>query len=447
MDQSSHASYAGHALPSVAPVTSRRQILQATAALAAAGMLGGFARPAPAFGPTRRGATRLRVGVIGCGGRGSGAASDILHASPDTEIFAVADVFPDRAASCVRNLKEIGEEMAPRVTVTPERTFTGFDAFKALLATDCDVVILATPPGFRPAHFAAAIDAGKHVFMEKPVAVDATGIRTVLAAAAKAKEKKLSVVTGTQRRHEECYLRAMERIQNGDIGDVVTSTVYWNQGSLWMNKREQAWSDMEWQLRNWLYFTWLSGDHIVEQHVHNLDVAHWAMGAPPARCAGMGGRQVRTGPEYGHVFDHFAVEYEMPDGRSFTSYCRQIDGCANRVEEVIQGSKGRAVLSSGRAQIEGPKAWKWEGKQENPYVTEHKDFVASITGSGAYLNEAERVAFSTLMAIMGRMSAYTGKAVSWQQAMESKLDLMPGALEMGSIATPEVAVPGKTALI
>jgi predicted dehydrogenase len=424
---------------------SRRSVLRATAALAAGSVLTPFAL-ASSSAP-RSSANRLRVAIIGCGGRGSGAASDILHASPDTEIFALADVFPDRAASCLKNLKELDEDKSARVTVTPERVFTGFDAFKAALATECDVVILATPPGFRPAHFEAAIAAGKHVFLEKPVAVDAVGIRTVLAAAALAKEKKLSVVTGTQRRHEACYLDAMQRILGGDIGDVVTASVFWNQGSLWMNKREPAWSDMEWQLRNWLYFTWLSGDHIVEQHVHNLDVAHWAFGTPPARCSGMGGRQVRTSPEYGHVFDHFAIEYEMEDGRAFTSYSRQIDGCANRVEEVIQGTKGRAILSSGRAVIEGAKPWKWEGKQENPYVAEHIDLIASIKGSGPYLNEAQRVAHSTLIAIMGRMSAYTGKSVSWQQAMDSTLALMPAKIEMGSIPVPEVATPGKTPLI
>jgi predicted dehydrogenase len=282
--------------------------------------------------------------------------------------------------------------------------------------------------------------------MEKPVAVDATGIQSVIASAQAAKAKRLSIVTGTQRRHERCYLEAIKRLQDGTIGKVTGARAYWNQGGLWNHARQPAWSDMEWQLRNWLYFTWLSGDHIVEQHVHNLDAMNWAIGATPLKCWAMGGRQVRTSPEYGHVFDHFAVEYEYPNGITGESYCRQIEGCADRVEEVIEGTDGRMITSSGRARIEGSKAWKFQGENPNPYVQEHVDFIKAITTSEP-LNEAQRVAESTMTAIMGRMAAYTGKVVTWEQAMNSKLDLRPPAYEFGPMSVPEVAVPGKTALV
>lgn len=421
---------------------SRRGLLKAAAAGAALAALPG----ASVHGATSRGFSRLRVGVIGCGGRGTGAAVNMLEASPDTQIVALADAFPDRLASCREHLAQLPPEQASRVAVADNTCFTGFDAYRGVLNAGVDLVILATPPGFRPAHFAAAVDAGKHVFMEKPVAVDPVGARAVIDAARRAEARKLNVVAGTQRRHEACYIQAMNRILDGDIGDVVSASVFWNQGGLWMHRRKPDWSDAEWQLRNWLYFAWLSGDHIVEQHVHNIDVGLWAIGANPARCLGMGGRQVRTDPAYGHVFDHFAVEYEFPDGRSMSSQCRQIDGCSGRVEEVIRGSKGRCVLASGRAQIFGAKPWKWQGEQENPYVTELKDLLAGIQG-GPYVNEGVRIAETTLAAIMGRMSAYTGKTITWEQALQSALDLTPPNLQLGPLPTPEVPVPGKTPLV
>ncbi|MBL8757137.1 MAG: Gfo/Idh/MocA family oxidoreductase [Phycisphaerae bacterium] len=430
------------------PNLTRRDLLVTSAGLAGATLLADIlpgAVAAPALGR----ASRLKVGVIGCGGRGTGAAADILHASPEVEILALGDVFPERVESAASNLAK-EEGIGPRAQVPRERRFTGFDAYQKVLALKPDIVILATPPHFRPVHFAAAIDAGCHVFFEKPVAVDPAGVRTVLAAAAKARERKLSVVTGTQRRHERCYLEAIQRVRDGQIGDVLAARVYWNQGSLWMHKRRPEWSDMEWQLRNWLYFAWLSGDHIVEQHVHNIDAAHWVLDTLPAACSAMGGRQVRTHADYGHAFDHFAVDFDHPGGVTVQSYCRQIDGCHNRVEEVFTGTKGTLITSSGRAEIRdrsGATAWKFQGENPNPYVVEHQDLVASVTGAGPYVNEGERIAHSTLAAIMGRMSAYTGKHLTWKQALESKLDLSPGKYEMGPLATPEVAVPGKTPLI
>jgi predicted dehydrogenase len=420
---------------------SRREAIKTTAFAAAA-----LAAPFPAF--AGRGSSRLKVGVIGCGGRGRGAAHDCLTASPDTEISAIADMFPERINTALEEFGKFEGGLSSRAAVSPDRCFTGFDAYEKLLKTDVDLVILATPPGFRPIHFAAAVDAGKQVFMEKPVAVDPAGVRKVIEAGKKAKERNLSVVAGTQRRHEVCYNEAIKRLRDGAIGDVESLAVYWNQGGLWMNKRQDAWSDMEWQLRNWLYFAWLSGDHITEQHVHNLDIAHWVMDAVPTRVSAMGGRQVRTDPAYGHVFDHFACEFEYADGRRVTSYCRQIGGCEDRCEEIAYGTKGDATLRQfGTAIFTGPNQWRWDGKQESPYVQEHKDLIASITGKGPYLNHAQRVAESTMMAIMGRMSAYTGKSVTWEQAMNSKLDLSPGKYELGPIAAPEVAVPGKTKLI
>lgn len=419
----------------------RREFVKTSAAALAAGAA---ALPGVARGAYAGGRGEIRVGVIGCGGRGTGAATDLLTASPDAVVVAMADAFGDRLDGSLSSLRE-NREVGPRVRVPDDARFTGLDAYQKLLATDVDVVILATPPGFRPIHMSAAVDAGKHVFMEKPVAVDPWGVRTVLDAARKAKEKRLNIVTGTQRRHEQCYLEAMRRIQDGAIGRVVGAAVYWNQGGLWMHKHSDHadWSDTQWQLRNWLYFTWLSGDHITEQHVHNLDVAHWAVGRTPVRCLGMGGRQVRTAQDYGNIFDHFAVQFEYEDGVQVSSQCRQIDGCSGRVEEVILGTEGQAILASGRAQIKGPKAWRFDSQQENPYVSEHRALVAGITG-GEYINEGERVAHSTLMAIMGRESAYTGKTLTWEKVLASEERLMPEALDLaGALATPAVAVPGK----
>ncbi len=254
------------------------------------------------------------------------------------------------------------------------------------------------------------------------------------------------MVAGTQRRHEGCYLEAMRRLQGGELGEIVGANVAWNQGGLWVHERRPEWSDMEWQVRNWLYFTWLSGDHIVEQHVHNLDVAMWAMGGPPARVTAMGGREMRKDPKYGHIFDHFACDFEWADGRHVASYCRQIDGCSSRVDERIECSRGTAILSSGSARFKarGGSGWAWEDEQQNPYVREHADLLASIQGTGPYVNEGAQIAHSTLMAIMGRMSAYTGKSLTWEQALNSGLDLTPPAYGFGPLEPPEVARPGQT---
>jgi len=386
----------------------------------------------------------IRVGVIGCGGRGTGAAVNALEADPGTRITALADVFGDRVGGCREQLAGMGD-FGDRSQVAVEKCHTGLDSYLRVLEDPgVDYVILATTPGFRPMHFEAAIAAGKHVFLEKPVAVDGAGIRRVLAAAEAADRLGLNVVAGTQRRHEASYLAAMEEVRSGRIGEVTGAHCYWNQGGLWLRPRQAEWSDLEWQIRNWLYFTWLSGDHIVEQHVHNLDVVNWAMGSHPVKCMGMGGRQVRTGAEYGHIFDHFAVEYEYSGGRQVMSMCRQIDGCAGRVEERIFGTQGRLTTRPGFAVVEGARGWRFGAANASPYTQEHADLIAAMRGER--LNEARQVAESTLTAIMGRMSAYTGQEVTWEQALNSEQVLMPASLE-GEISVPAVAVPGQTPLV
>lgn len=384
----------------------------------------------------------LSVGVVGCGGRGTGAAANALQAGKGVRIVAMGDLFQDRLDQSIDNLRQQPE--GERVDVPPARRFVGFDAFQGVIGTDCDLVILATPPGFRPQHFEAAIAAGKHVFMEKPVAVDASGIRKVIAAAQVATEKKRSVVAGTQRRHETCYLDAMERIHRGDIGRLVAGRCYWNMGGLWNVEPREDRTAMENQIRNWLYYTWLSGDHIVEQHVHNLDVMNWAFESTPERVFGVGGRQARTGESYGHIFDHFGLEFAYPEDRFVLSMCRQQTGTDGRVEEIVSGAEGIATLSSGRAKLSGPNAWQFTGRQTSPYVQEHIDLQASIHGDGPYLNEGRRIAESTLTAIMGREAAYTGKTITWDEAMNSPQDLMPEVMEFSTMPRPDVPVPGKT---
>jgi len=384
----------------------------------------------------------IRVGVIGCGGRGTGAAIDAVNAAPGVEIVALYDPFQDRVDSC---LKRLQEKVPAAVKVTPETCFTGFDGYKKLLAIKkINYIVTAAPPGFRPLHLEACVKAGKNVFMEKPVAVDPVGVRSVIASSELAAKKGLGIVAGTQRRHQQSYLETLKRIYDGAIGEIVGGQCYWNQGDLWVIKQTPEMSDMEWQCRNWLYFSWTSGDHIVEQHVHNIDVMNWAFNATPVKVMGMGGRQVRTGPEYGNIFDHFAIEFEYPNGVRVMSMCRQTKGCADRVEEKIVGTKGHAF---GYGEISGPNAWKFEAEEPNPYVVEHTDLIASIR-DGKPINEGKRIAESTLCAIMGRMSAYTGRALSWDWAMNaSKLDLFPAKLEFGPHPVDPVAVPGTTPLV
>ncbi len=419
-------------------VTRRDFVKTAAAASVAAAIPGNL-------GLFAAGSDALKVGVIGCGGRGSEAAINCLNADPGVEIVALGDLVPDRVESSLKKLKGA---FPSRVNVPADRCFTGFDNYLQVCACpDVNLIVTAAPPGFRPIHFKAAIEAGKHVFMEKPVAVDPVGVRSVIATSELAKRKGLAVVAGTQRRHQAHYLEIMKRIQDGHIGEIVAAQCYWNQGDLWVRKRTAEMSEIEWQCRNWLYFSWLSGDHIVEQHVHNIDVVNWAMGTMPKNIVGMGGRQVRVAPEYGNIFDHFYVEFEYPNGVRVSSMCRQTKGCAERVEERIVGTEGVAHCTGNTGEIKGKKPWKFEGKEINPYVQEHIDLVASIR-DGKVLNEGRKIAESTLCAIIGRMSAYTGRAISWEWAMNSsKLDLSPAKYEFGPNPVDTVAIPGVTELI
>ncbi len=388
------------------------------------------------------GADKIRVGLIGCGGRGTGAAGNCATADKGIEIVAMGDLFKDRLEGSRNHLKN---SLGDQCKVTDDKCFVGFDAHKAVLATDIDMVILATPPGFRPYHFQAAVEAKKHVFMEKPVAVDGAGVRRVIATGELAKANKLAVVSGTQRRHQAPYLEIMKRIHDGAIGELVSAQCYWNQGGLWLNDRRPEWSDAEYQIRNWLYYAWLSGDHIVEQHIHNLDVINWAFDTHPKKCVSLAGRQVRVQPQYGHIFDHFACEYEYPNGARVASYYRQIDGTTANVSERIVGTTGISDPNSNIKDHKGKNLYRWEGNYTDPYVQEHIDLIASIR-SGNLLNEAKRVAESTMTAIMGRMAAYTGREVSWEKALNSEEVLMPANLGFGPMPVPPVAVPGQTPL-
>ena len=419
---------------------SRRSFLRTSAI---AGLGAGLSAPLSATGRVRNGRDdELRIGLIGCGGRGTGAAAQALSTNGPVRLVAMADMFADSLDNALKSLME-NETLAQRIDVPAERRFVGFDAYQGVLASDIDVVCIATPPHFRPQHFEAAIAAGKHVFLEKPVAVDAPGVRKVLAAAELAKQKKLAVVSGLQRHHQNGYLEAMQRIHAGELGKLLYARCSWNMGSLWHRGRDPKWSDMEWQLRNWLYFTWLSGDHIVEQHVHNIDVVNWALKGHPLRARGMGGRQVRTDAKWGNIFDHHAVQFEYQDGFMCFSECRQIDGCANDVSEHVYGADGACHMDSGNWRIEGKNAWKFAGQGNDPYQTEHDDLFASIR-SGNLLNEGQMVAESTMSAILGRMATYTGKVVTWDDAMASNDVWGPEKYEFGALAVDAVPVPGKS---
>ncbi len=385
--------------------------------------------------------------MIGCGGRGTGAMLDCFNADPAVELVAMHDVFQDRIESSLKKMARKMGGFSDRCKVTPERTFTGFDGYKKLLAIDeIDLIITATPPHFRPIHLKAIVEAGKHCFIEKPVAVDPVGVRSIIESSNLPKTKGLAIVAGTQRRHQKHYIDMIKRIHDGDIGEVVGGQCYWNMGTLWTKPQTEGMSDMEWQIRNWLYFTWLSGDHIVEQHVHNIDVINWAFDTMPTMVMGMGGREVRKGKIHGNIFDHFAIEFEYPNGARVMSMCRQTAGCSSRNGENITGTKGFARSDSGSAKIIGAKTFNLGGSP-NPGVQEHKDLIKSIR-DGKPLNEGERVAMSTMCVIAGRMSAYTGRSMKFDWALNSsKLDLSPAEYKFGPLKVRPVAVPGKTRLV
>jgi myo-inositol 2-dehydrogenase/D-chiro-inositol 1-dehydrogenase len=385
----------------------------------------------------------IKAGVIGCGGRGTGAALNFLSAGPNLQVVALADVFQDRIDNCRKELKtEKGVE------IPDEKCFAGFDGYKKLLESGVDYVIIATPPYFRPEIFKAAVEARKNIFFEKPVAVDPVGIRTIMSAGKQAEAFGLSVVTGTQRRHQRDYIETYKRIMGGAIGDIVAANAYWNQSQLWYRDRMPEWSDMEFMIRDWVNWTWLSGDHIVEQHVHNLDVIHWFTGKNPLSAVGMGSRQRRvTGDQY----DNFNVDFVYEGNVHMHSMCRQITGCTDNVSEYIRGTKGYSNCKDTIWNPDGTVLWTYEyplneaGEptlKVDPYVQEHIDLITAIR-TNKPVNEAEQVAHSNLTAIMGRVSAYTGKEVTWDEIMASDLQLGPKVIELGKVDMEfPVPIPG-----
>lgn len=404
--------------------SSRRDFLKTSAAATAgAGLLGTFAGQAKAFAA---GDDTIRVGLIGCGGRGTGAATQALKTKGKVQLIAMADAFPDQLERSLKRIRNQFPNNPERVAVDRANRFVGFDAYKKLCAMkDIDLVVMATPPGFRPIHFEAAINAGKHVFAEKPVATDAPGVRKFLAAVEKAKKTNRKVGIGLQRHHQNTYLETMERIKDGAIGDVIAMRCYWNSGGVWepRRSREQCKTEMEYQMRNWYYYNWLCGDHIVEQHIHNIDVCNWLKDAYPVKATGMGGREVRTDKRYGEIFDHHAVQFEYADGTYAFSQCRHIRNVWNSVTEHAHGSKGYANIS-GASISSGDSKWRYKGRRNNPYQTEHDDLFAAIRADQPY-NEGERGAYSTMTAIMGRMATYSGKPIPWDRAINSEVDIMP----------------------
>jgi predicted dehydrogenase len=432
---------------------SRRDFLKTSAAAA------GAAAAASLFpsGAYAAGSDSIRVGLIGCGGRGSGAATDqgVLWSAPNVSIVALADAFEDKMEDCRKKLLDFSnddkvKQLGNKVDLPKERCFVGLDAYQKLLdLPDINYVILATPPGFRPYHLQAAVAAGKNIFTEKPVATDGPGYRVVVEAADKAKDKGLAIVAGTQRRHELGYLESMKRIQGGEMGNVVAGRAYWNtggdHGGAWFHPRKPGMNDVQYQLHNWYHFTWLCGDNIVEQHIHNLDVMNWAIGAPPISAVGMGGRQVPwTGPDDGHKFDHFAVDYEYPGEVHVLSMCRQVQGCENNVSEALVGAKGFWYSGGYRLNGKGVLTKEQAKAAQNPYVQEHTDLIESIR-SGKPLNELKQVADSTMTAILGRMTTYTGQKITWDQAIKSKEQLMPEKLTWDTqLPQWAVAIPGQT---
>lgn len=421
----------------------RRDFVRTGTAAAVGGLAGMGTAPAHALGAEPRAGERrvappsgrdpIRIGLVGCGGRGTGAAVQALSSGQDVQLVAMADAFEDRLTSSLETLLSSeredweggGVDLSARIDVPAERRFVGFEAYRQVLPL-VDVVLLATPPGFRPIHFEAAVAAGKHVFMEKPVATDAPGVRSVLATAERAKAAKLNVVVGLQRHYQRVYREWVQRLHAGMIGDLVLGRVYWNSAGVWVRPREPGQTEMEYQMRNWYYFNWLCGDHIVEQHIHNIDVANWVFGGHPLRAQGQGGRQVRTGPDHGEIFDHHFVEFEYEGGRRALSQCRHMPECMDRVSEAFHGTNGTApepgviVSASGHTLFEHD-----DSGDPNPYQVEHDELFATVAAGEYRHADAELGATATMTAILGRMATYSGQVVEWDEALASELSLMP----------------------
>ena len=409
-----------------APIQSRRDFLQTstTAALSAAAV----AQLSLTSGVYAAGDDVIKVGLVGCGGRGTGAAGQALSTEGNVKLVAMGDAFADSLNGSLNNLKGHGD----RVAVDNDHKFVGFDAYKQVIDSGVDLVILATPPGFRPTHFEYAVSKGKNVFMEKPVAVDGPGVRKVLESVKIAKEKNLKVGVGLQRHHQDGYLETLKRIHDGAIGDVIAMRCYWNNPGVWEPRisHEQAKSEMEYQMKNWYYYLWLCGDHICEQHIHNLDVCNWVKQGHPVMARGMGGRQVRVDKRYGEIYDHFAVEYQYADGSWLFSQCRHQPNVWNSVSEYAHGTKGNSDVS-GNSTTAGGEKWSFRRdksvKRTDPYQVEHDDLFRAIRNNTPY-NEGENGANSSLTAVLGRMVVYSGKEVTWEEALNSNIDTMPKTL-------------------
>lgn len=404
-----------------------------------------------------QGSDKIRVGLIGCGGRGTGAGIiDCAESSKGIELVAMGDLFQDHlnaAPDEIRNnLQSRSLPVNEIFKVTPETMFCGFDAYKKVIACDVDMVILTAPPFFRPEHLRAAVEAGKHVFMEKPVAVDPVGVRSVLQSSEIAQQKGLTLVAGTQSRRLESYRETIRRIHNDAIG-AITGGQCVRTGDAMRSWRENErlwngeWTEMEYQIRRWLFWTWLSGDFIVEMHVHNLDIMNWALESHPLQCVALGGAQARSGQEYGNIYDHFAVEYLYPNDVRIEYMGSQIDKFTYRSDQRLTGTKGSVYMDSGHGVITGANEWKYEGNAQEPSVLQYREMIDSIR-NGKALNEGWQIAESTLTAIMGRMSAYTGRTLKWDWVMNaSKLDLSPQKLKFGYVTEEPMAIPGITDLI
>ncbi len=421
-------------------ITTRRQFLQSSAALAATSVIAANAHA--------QGGDQLKVGLIGCGNRGTGAASQALKADRNIKLWAMADAFADKIQTSL-DLLQAEAAIANKIDVPAARRHAGFDGYRQVIAS-CDVVLLCTPPHFRPIHLRAAVEANKHVFAEKPCAVDGPGVRSVLETCADARRRDLSVVSGLCLRHDNGFKDTVQRIHDYALGDIIALQANDLRGPIWRRERQRDWSEMTWQMRNWYYYTWLSGDFNVEQHVHFLDVCAWIMrDTYPVRCVGTGGRQARTGQEFGHIYDHFSVVYEYASGVKLTSQCRQQTGCANDMSAQVMGTRGTGHLSERRRGLAlKTRAGEhvYTGPANEMYQTEHDVLFASIRNNRP-INNGDYMAKSTLMAIMARMAAYTGQTVTWDQAMNSREELRPDGYTFDSRPpAAEVATPGVTRL-
>ncbi|MDD4193405.1 MAG: Gfo/Idh/MocA family oxidoreductase [Mangrovibacterium sp.] len=384
----------------------------------------------------------LKAGLVGCGGRGTGAAINFLDAGPNLQITALGDVFQDKIDHCRAELKE-----KKNVEIPDENCFLGFDSFEKVIDSGVDLLLLCTPPHFRPAHLEAAVNARKHVFMEKPCAVDPVGVRTVLASAKKAEAIGLCIVSGTIRRVQKDYMETWRRVAMGEIGDITGANIIRNGGALWFRNRLPEWTDMEYMLRNWVNFCWLSGDHITEQFIHEIDVMNWHMGQNPVKAVGWGGRQRRVS---GDQYDFFSVEYVYGNGIRTHCAARQINGCSNEKVEQINGTKGYADCSGKLYNLKGEVTWQYPYPEEgaadqawkvtNPFVQEHINLVTAIR-TGKTISDAEAQAHSTLVTIMGRMAAYTGKDITWDEVMNSDLYLGPKTYAIGPVPGIQEQVP------